>query len=367
MKLVLLYGGRSGEHEVSLVSAAFVLEHLGEHHEVIPVWIDHSGSWFYLPEKDARAAARSGRLIPGTEGCRLESASSPSGQVRLVTETGLGFEVDFAFPVLHGTYGEDGRLQGFLETMGLPYAGAGVSGSSLAMDKILARRVLSQAGIPGVNFRELSLYEYRERGDACLGEIESELPYPIFVKPANLGSSVGVAKALNREELQAGIEDALRYDDRLILEEGKNVRELETGILGNRDGARGSDVGEIIVRADYYSYDAKYIDAGASEPRIPADLPEKTRDRARQIALAAYRVLNCEGYARADLFLDRESGEIYFNELNTIPGFTPSSMFPLLWENSGTEPEALLEEIIELGIKRSERDSRLIRKYEDSI
>lgn len=358
MNLLLLYGGRSGEHEISLISSRFILANLDpEKYRVFPVWIDHEGSWYYVPLETALKAAD--KLPPGNIPCRLIQENSgavfQSGNEKV--------SVDFVFPGLHGPFGEDGKLQGYLETLGTAYAGSGVLGSSLSMDKIAARNVLKSLGIPQVKYLGLLKKEYEKDPEVWAKKIENELPYPIFVKPANLGSSVGVSKARNRQELEKGMKEAFLYDSRLILEEGKTIRECETAIIGNAYSESITTVGEIKVNADFYSYEAKYLDPEGSEVKIPANLRPEQIEEAKQIALAAYRGLCCAGYARADLFYEAETESFYFNEINTLPGLTPVSMFPMLWKDAGLSGPEIMDRIIQAGLEMHRERSSLKYKY----
>lgn len=361
LNLLLLYGGRSGEHEVSLNSASYIVRVMDESKYLLQgVWIDHRGDWFYRSEGELRSDAAGGPLAPGKTACSL---IRQGGETRLLLEKGEKLPVDFAFPAIHGSFGEDGRLQGLFESFSLPYAGSGVQGSALAMDKILTRKLLATENIPQVEYLSLDNREYESDGEAQLNQIEETLHYPIFIKPANLGSSVGVTRALNRGSLKSGIEEALHYDIRIILEEGKSVRELEVGIIGNREDVLLSEVGEVVVHSDFYSYRAKYEDDSAYTLQIPADIPDSIRTAVQKTARLAYQSLNCEGFARADMFYIAEEQRIYFNEINTIPGFTRISMFPRLWKHSGIDGPELIDRIIELGLDRHHRQSRLNYRY----
>ena len=259
--------------------------------------------------------------------------------------------IDFALPIIHGPYCEDGKLQGFLETMDIPYGGCGVLASSVAMDKLLAKDVFARNGLPICKHVGVMKSEYEADPEAAIEKVEAELGYPNFVKPANLGSSVGISKASDRDGLKKAMELAFTYDKRLIVEEFINARELETAILGNAQ-PEAAEVGEILPSADFYDYEAKYLSGGASKLCIPAQLDPEMREKIREYAVKAYSAIDGEGFSRVDFFIDRDTGKLYLNEINTIPGFTSISMFPKLWEAAGVKYQDTIERIIELGYER---------------
>ena len=259
--------------------------------------------------------------------------------------------IDFALPIMHGPYCEDGKIQGFLEMMDIPYGGCGVLASAVAMDKLLAKDVFEKNGLPICKHTAVMKNEYEKNPQSVLDEVETKLGYPSFVKPANMGSSVGISKAADRSELEKARALALQYDKRVIVEEYINCRELETGILGNEE-PKAAEVGEILPSAEFYDYTAKYLDGGASKLCIPADIDAETREQIREYACKAYAAIDGEGFARVDFFIDRNTGKLYLNEINTIPGFTNFSMFPLLWEAAGVKYPDTIERIIELGYER---------------
>jgi D-alanine--D-alanine ligase len=261
--------------------------------------------------------------------------------------------IDFALPILHGPFGEDGTIQGLLEMADIPYAGCGVLGSAAAMDKALAKEVFAKENLPICRHLNLFKEEIMSDLERVVRKVEKFLPYPIFVKPANMGSSVGISKAKNTDELKSALMEATKYDRRLVLEEGLDCREIETGVLGNYDPAAAA-VGEILPSEEFYSYRAKYFDGGQSKICIPADIPADVREEIRSIAVEAFKLLDCCGYARVDFFLEKGTNKIYLNEINTIPGFTKFSMFPLLWAEAGIPYPQLIEKIIELGLDRYE-------------
>ncbi len=340
----MLFGGRSGEHEVSLASAANVMAALSpEKYEVVPVGIDRAGKW--LASADSHALLSSGQPLEGEDANRALA--------NLVA--GSAGAIDVVFPVMHGTYGEDGSMQGFLEMAGLPYVGCGVLSSALAMDKVMSKRVFREQGFPVVNdvwFRaaDWSPEQARRAVEVC--------GFPCFVKPANLGSSVGVSKVKRPEELEQAVLLAGRYDLKVVIEQAApDAREIECAVLGN-DAPQASVPGEIIPSREFYDYASKYLD-GTSELLIPAPLPEELAARVRNLAVNAFKALDCSGMARVDFFLSRNTGELYLNEVNTIPGFTAISMYPKLWEASGLPYTALVDLLIELALERSERRAGL--------
>ena len=334
-RLGIIFGGRSGEHEVSLMSAASVIRAVNkEKYELVYIGITKAGQW---------------KIFEGTadeieDGSWEKTAKDFNpGNIKEV--------IDFALPIIHGPYCEDGKLQGFLETMDIPYGGCGVLASSVAMDKLLAKDVFARNGLPICKHVGVMKSEYEADPEAAIEKVEAELGYPNFVKPANLGSSVGISKASDRDGLKKAMELAFTYDKRLIVEEFINARELETAILGNAK-PEAAEVGEILPSADFYDYEAKYLSGGASKLCIPAQLDPEMRDKIREYAVKAYSAIDGEGFSRVDFFIDRDTGKLYLNEINTIPGFTSISMFPKLWEAAGVKYQDTIERIIELGYER---------------
>lgn len=350
-RVAVIFGGRSGEHRVSLFSAASVMEALDrEKYEVIPVAITQEGRWFLglepqklLAGEPPEAAGRPvvpvadptcGGLAPLKEGC---------------ADAGELVAVDVAFPVLHGTFGEDGTVQGLLELAGIPYIGSGVLASAAGMDKVMMKTVFAQHGLPHARFISFLRRVWEKDREAVLREAES-LGYPLFVKPANLGSSVGVSKARDRRELAEAIELAAAYDRKVIVEEFVDAREVEVSVLGN-DEPVASLPGEVIPLNEFYDYEAKYTE-GRSRLVIPVDLPEETTAKLQEYAVRAFKALDCAGMARVDFFLRKKDGAVLINEINTIPGFTRFSMYPKLWEASGITYPELLDRLIELALER---------------
>ena len=357
IKVGVIFGGRSGEHEVSLMSAQSVMGALDrEKYEVVPVGITRHGRWL---TGDVVAALTEGKtdvqpaaLLPDPQVSglmELQEDEAQRGGLTAVTQ------LDVLIPVLHGTYGEDGTVQGLLELADLPYVGAGVVGSAVGMDKAIFKHVMVANGLPVLPWKLVTRQEWQVGGTAVLDDLETALTYPMFTKPANLGSSVGISKCKNRAELEAGLNEAAQYDRRIVVEQGINVRELEVAVLGNENPAA-SVVGEIRPRRDFYDYTAKYLAAPDSdeysELLIPAELDGETAVTVQNLALRAYKAIDCAGMGRVDLLLDTDTGALYLNEINTIPGFTRISMYPKLWEASGLPYPQLLDKLIALALER---------------
>ncbi|MCW5876657.1 MAG: D-alanine--D-alanine ligase [Anaerolineales bacterium] len=353
LKVAVLFGGRSGEHAVSLMSAKFVLSMLdAAKYEVTQVGISKDGEWW--TGADVLAALEredTGDLHPAT------LLPDPTrGGLRRIEITSAGellhtlADVDVVFPVLHGTFGEDGTLQGLLEMAGVAYVGAGVLGSAAGMDKALFADVMRANGVPVVNTVLLLRSEIESDVEAAVRIAETVGDYPLFVKPANLGSSVGVSKAESRADLVEALIYAAQYDRRVVVQKGHKVREIEVAVLGN-DQPQASQCGEVVPEAEFYSYEAKYHDE-RSKTYIPADIPAETAERIRELAVRAYKAVDLAGMARVDFFLDQENGEVYLNELNTLPGFTQISMYPQLWAASGVPGAELVDRLIELALER---------------
>jgi len=349
--VALLFGGKSGEHEVSLRSAASILKALDrKKYEVIPIGITKEGQWRSDP-KFLEAAfpeiLQSGSpvLLPAepTENHLLQIHSKDkkiSNKAR----------IDVVFPALHGTFGEDGTIQGLLDMANIPYVGAGVLGSAVGMDKDVMKRLLQQAGLPIVAFVVLLDYLWQREQTRIIQEIESRCGYPCFVKPANLGSSVGISKVRSRRELNPSIQLAAQYDRKIIVEQGVEGREIECSVLGN-DEPQASLPGEIIPSHEFYDYAAKYLDE-SSRLIIPAPLEASQIKTIQELAIKTFLATECSGMARVDFFLERSSGKILVNEINTIPGFTSISMYPKLWEASGISYPELIDKLIQLAIER---------------
>ncbi len=345
LRVGVLFGGQSGEHEVSLSSARGVMNAMDKtKYEVIPIGITKSGQWLTgtnVHQKLLEAAV--GHPVLGN----LPAAVDEKSLILPISETG---PLDVVFPVLHGPFGEDGTVQGFLDLVGIPYVGAGVLASAAGMDKAVCKDIFKAHHLPIVAHLVFLRSEWLHAPDAALDRCEAELPYPMFVKPANMGSSVGIHKCKNREQLRAGLTDAARYDRKLIVEQGVDAREIEVSVLGN-DNPMASVPGEIIPSREFYSYAAKYIDNN-SGLLIPAPLEPAQVEEVQQLAITAFKVLDGSGLARCDFLLDKPTGKIYLNEVNTMPGFTPISMYPKLWEASGLPYGELIDRLIELALER---------------
>jgi D-alanine-D-alanine ligase len=358
VRVAVLFGGQSDEHDVSLRSAQTVLRALDpDRYEPIQIGISREGRWLAGDDPMRQLTARSPlfQLAPGEGAEPVLIDREPGEEVSLPASlpASLAGSVDVVFPVLHGPKGEDGTVQGLLELAGLPYVGSGVLGSAVAMDKAITKTILAQAGIPQAPWRLVTRAEWEREAAGVAERLGAELGYPCFVKPANLGSSVGISKVHGPEELAPALDLAAHYDRRLVVEAGVDARELEVSVLGNDDPVA-SVAGEIVPCNEFYDYDAKYVD-DRSELIVPADLPPGVLARVQELAVAAFKALDLAGLARVDFLLDRGSGELYLNEVNTIPGFTSISMYPMLWEASGLPITALVDRLIELALERHGR------------
>ena len=357
IRIGLVFGGRSGEHEVSLASATSVMANLdSDKYEVVPIGITKEGSWLLgtEPQKLLTAEQSVGEDTNMEQTTAVTLTGDPSLRRLIPVQSGeqLGNKgaVDVIFPVMHGPYGEDGALQGLLEMANVPYVGCGVLGSALGMDKEKMKLIFRSVGLPTVEHIVCRRYEWERSPETIMNAVEDSFGYPCFVKPVNLGSSVGVNKAHNRDELEHAINVAAEYDSKIIIERAINCREVECAVLGN-DEPLASVVGEVIASNEFYDYNAKYID-GKSEVIIPANIPQTTAEEVRRQAVQAFLALDLSGLARVDFFIDKDTGQVYINEVNTMPGFTQISMYPKLWEASGLSYPQLLDRMIELAIER---------------
>lgn len=359
--IALIFGGRSGEHEVSLMSARSVLSALDRtRYDVIEIGITHAGAW--LTGQQGLAAFEQGKTEALLPASLNPDPSRPGLYVRRGDKQEKLSGVDVYFPVLHGTYGEDGTMQGLLEMADVAYVGANVIGSAVGMDKGVFKDVMRANQIPVVDAVIALRSEIQNDLQAVAARAEALGAYPLFVKPANLGSSVGVTKCRTRSDLAEGLMEAAQYDRRVLVERGVNdPREIEIAVLGN-DLPEASVPGEIIPGADFYSYDAKYV-LDTSRPVIPANLTETQAQQIKEYALRAFKAVDCCGMARVDFLLDPQSGEVFLNEINTIPGFTTISMYPKLWEASGLPYPALVDRLIELGLQRKAERDQTTRQY----
>lgn len=360
VRVCVIFGGRSGEHEISLRSARSVLEALDpEKYEALPVGITHDGRWFAGP--DSLGALERGT----TEGLYPVTFPSQPGRRGLIPlgERGRGDDLSFdlAFPVLHGTYGEDGTIQGLFEMANVPYVGAGVLASSVGMDKVLFKMVMQRCGLPVVEGQLVFRSQILRDGEAALRTAEQVSGYPLFVKPANLGSSVGVSKCRSRSSLYEGLMDAARYDRRVLVERGLEARELEVAVLGNEE-PQASVVGEVIPSDEFYSYRAKYLD-DSSELHIPARIGAAVSDEIRRLAVECFKAIDGAGMARVDFLLERSTGKLFINEINTLPGFTSISMYPKLWMATGFTYSGLVTRLLELAQERQAEKDALLHVY----
>jgi len=338
LRIALVAGGRSSEHEISLASARSVLEALDpDHYDVTTIAIGRDGRW------ELEAGSSGHALVPGTEPGPAETLPVPAESKEVAATMG---DVDVVLPILHGPFGEDGTVQGLLELAGVPYIGAGVAASAVCMDKDFTKKVLRESGIPVARHHTL------REGD----ELQNPFGYPVFVKPARLGSSVGITKAHDEDELRAAVELARRHDDKVLVEEFIAGTEVECGILGNRTPIA-SVVGEIVPHNEWYDYAAKY-DEGGSDIIVPARIADATAKRVQELAVDSFIATECEGMARIDFFV-RGDGEVVVNEINTIPGFTATSVYARLFEASGVSYPELLQRLIDLALERHERRSKL--------
>ncbi len=355
IRVAVVFGGRSDEHDVSLRSARTIMAALdSDRYEVVPIGISREGKWLASGDPMEALIARS-PMFSLSDG---EDVAVPTSERNV--EPVIGAEalmpqaategVDVFFPALHGPMGEDGTIQGMLELAGVPYVGSGVLGSAVGMDKAMTKVILTQAGVPQLPWVLVTRREWQENPHECINRIEAALPYPIFVKPANMGSSVGVSKARNGDELRTAMQEASHFDRRILVEQGVEGRELEMGVLGN-DAPLTSGVGEIRPSGDFYDYASKYLNDSA-ELIIPADVEPAIQQEMEQIAKDAFLALDLAGLARVDFFVEHGTNQIYLNEVNTLPGFTSISMYPMLWEQAGISLPELVNRLVELALER---------------
>ncbi len=351
--LVLLFGGRSSEHEVSIMSGNSIFQAIDkDKYEVYPVAITKDGRW--LSPKISTQVLKDGKII--------DASAAESEQIALVFEPGqsnlvgikgdlsVKIKIDLVFPILHGPFGEDGTLQGLLEMAGLPYVGAGVTASAVGMDKAIMKDLFAVKGLPQAKYSVVTRHALETDLEKVIDKLEETFEYPCFVKPANLGSSVGISKVHNREEMPEALKKAAEHDRKMIVEEFVDARELEVSVLGN-DIYEASIAGEIIPSKEFYDYEAKYL-SDDSRLLIPAPLNEEKMGEIRKLAIQAYQAIDCQGFARVDFFMEQHSEKIMVNEINTLPGFTRISMYPKLWEASGFSYPKLVDRLIELALER---------------
>ena len=356
-RVAVLFGGRSAEHEISVISARSVIDALDPaRYEVVAIGVTKQGRWVLLPSGPPAIAAGSGATelpqVTDAAGGAIALEQEPDSRT-LVTPDGSRTEIDVVFPVLHGPFGEDGSIQGFLEMAGVPYVGGGVLASALGMDKAVQKTVLAAVGIPVVDHEVVHERAWEEDPEGVQARAE-HLGFPLFVKPSALGSSVGISKVADPSGLRGALEEAFRYGRKALLERGvEGAREIECAVLGNDDPVA-STAGEIVPRGHaFYDYDAKYLDEDGAELLIPAALDPETLEEVQRLAVAAFRAIDCSGMARVDFFV-LSDGRVVLNEINTIPGFTSISMYPKLWEASGVSYPDLVDRLVELAIERHE-------------
>lgn len=371
LRVGVLYGGRSGEHEVSLASAASVFAHLDRaRYEPVPIRIEKDGRWALADKPPATMIA--GEVIeqsrmeasrPMREGREVHFVARPSDETILSIDRSrgrdaevpaavvTGLSLDVIFPMLHGPYGEDGTIQGLLELANIPYVGAGVLASAVGMDKGVMKVLFAARGLPVCPYRVVLRHDWEKGADTIAAELEKALKYPMFVKPANLGSSVGISKAKDAAGLRDAMALAGSFDRKIVIEAAvPNAREIECAVLGN-DTPDASVPGEVVPSREFYDYESKYLDQG-SKSVVPADLPKKTADQVKKLSIDAFKAIDGAGMSRVDFLLSRDTGKLYVNEVNTIPGFTTISMYPQLWAASGVDYPALLDRLIALALER---------------
>ena len=358
MKIGVLYGGRSGEHDVSLCSAASVVAALSSSkYKIVAIGIDRDGKWYVQDKPQIVGHKDFGKVLSlKKRGTWLVNHFEQENKLLLynLENSGEKVAIDFVFPVLHGTFGEDGTLQGLLELAMVPYVGADVLGSAVGMDKDVAKRLLSAAGIPVVPSLTISQQQWQNNQKSIMKSAIDKLGLPLFVKPVCTGSSVGVKKVKEKVSFPEAVDFALQFDTRVIIEKAIDCREIECAVLGNENPAA-SVLGEIIPSHEFYSYEAKYIDPHGAVPQIPAQIEPALADVIRKVAVAGYVALGCSSMARVDFFLDKKTNEYYLNEINTLPGFTSISMYPKLWEATGLKYGDLLDKLIALAQDRHKK------------
>ena len=364
--IAVLFGGVSVEHEISLVSSKFIIANLDpSKFSLLPIFISKNGKWQRAVVENWRDGEPPA-LVPGSEIVPMLYGSPPGRFAEIVGgEVGEIFSVDAVFPVLHGTFGEDGSVQGLIDLMGVPCVGADLLGSSLCIDKIVSKTVLRDKGIPVVPFFGFTRTEWQNDKETVLRRMEDEIGFPCFVKSSNLGSSVGVSRVSSPGAVPDAVEASLGFSERVIVERAvMNLREVEVSVMGNQD-PRASVPGELVVKGGFYDYEKKYHDE-STELRIPCDLDQEVQRRVRTLALASYTALCCTGMARVDLLVDADTDEVFVSEINTIPGFTPVSMYPKLWEASGLRVGEMLEMLVELAEQRHRMRSELRTDFSGS-
>ena len=354
LKIAVIMGGKSGEHEVSLVSAFAIAKGLRDlGHQVTQIGITHEGHWV------CPSNAKIEEFQKNPRGLQL-GHQDPQFLMEQLSRKNF----DLVFPVLHGTFGEDGTLQGLLEILNVPYVGSGVLASAVCMDKDFAKKIFEKAGIPVVPYKVIHRHEVAQfQNSTAIKNLEQEFGYPFFIKPCNSGSSVGVCKVKSKEQIQESFQEAFQFDTKVLVEKGIDGREIECSVLGNHS-PRASQLGEIIPRHEFYSYKAKYLDDQGADLKIPAEnISPAIAQNVRDLAVKAFLAAECSGLARVDFFLSKSDERIYINEINTMPGFTPISMYPKMWEASGLEFGALLSKVLDLCLERFEERSSIKTKF----
>ena len=369
IRVGLIFGGRSGEHEVSFCSASSIIKAINkDKYTVVPIGITKEGRW--ISPQDSESALQSGKIEGKSTVILL---SDPSGNALIRTDNNQRLDksstlerVDVIFPVLHGPYGEDGTVQGLLELANIPYVGAGVAASAISMDKDLMKTIFQQRGLPILKWMTIKRKEWQKDKEKILSLIKNGFKYPLFVKPTNLGSSVGITKVHEKKELEGAMNLASSYDRKILIEEGlEEAREIECGVLGN-DEPRASVVGEVRPAGEFYDYDSKYIDK-ETQLIIPADLPDGASQEIQEIALHAFKAVDAAGMARVDFFISKKENKICLSEINTIPGFTSASMYPRLWEASGISYPDLIDQLIQLALERHQDKKQNKISYESKL
>ncbi len=356
IRVAVLFGGRSAEYEVSIQSAENIVKAIDpKKYDTVLINIDRDGRWRYIDSYDD--SLKKAVSTKSDIELLIDPFTDKKEFVRLKKNGSIG-KIDIIFPVLHGTFGEDGTVQGLLKLADIPFVGAGVLGSAVAMDKDFMKRLLRDASVPIPRFL---IFDWTSKKSIDFDEVKKELDLPLFIKPSNLGSSVGISKVKDREEFGSAVYEAFAYDNKIIIEECIRGREIECSVLGNENPIA-SVPGEVIPKHEFYSYEAKYIDDNGALLEIPAMIQERQTLRVKELAIKSFKVLGCEGMARVDFFL-KDSGEVIVNEVNTIPGFTNISMYPKLWEASGIPQRELIDRLIELAFERYERESKLKRSF----
>lgn len=368
IKVGLIFGGRSGEHEVSFCSASSIIKAIDkDKYTVVPIGITKEGRW--ISPQDSELALQSGR-IEGKNTVILLNDPSGRALIRInnnqrLDKSSASERLDLIFSVLHGPYGEDGTVQGLLELADIPYVGAGVAASAISMDKDLMKIIFKQRDLPILKWITIKRKEWQKDKEKILSLVQDDFEYPLFVKPTNLGSSVGITKVHKKEELEKAIDLASSYDRKILIEEGaEEVREIECGVLGN-DEPQASVVGEVKPAGEFYDYDSKYIDK-ETQLIVPADLPDGVSRKVQEIALRAFKAVDAAGMARVDFFVSKKENKIYLSEINTIPGFTSTSMYPRLWKASGIPYSDLIDQLIQLALERYQDKNQNKISYDES-